>query len=316
MAFFRFTDEIPSGLSPILLPGEQLVTAVHAHWARLLKPIAITALVLGIAIFFDANLTHESQPVGNFLWFAFFVSLAWLGWKLLEWRHDWFAATDKRLLLRYGLITHKVAMMPLLKVTDMSYERTVPGKLLGYGRFIMESAGQDQAMRTVEWVRRPDETYRAICAVIFNIGPPPGTATVVEIEDDGTGSGPPVDGGNGSGNGSGGPGGPDGPAGPEDSGGAADEAGSSAPRYGTPSYPDVPPIHSPIQDRLDQHSRAIPIRRKRGGETLYQSEDIRRRRRSPNTDPVPIWTGDRASHRAKDKAKERAVDRPHDPGDD
>ena len=74
----------------------------------------------------------------------------------------------------------------------MSYVRSIPGQLLGYGRFIMESAGQDQAMRTVEWVPRPDETYRAICAVIFNIGPPPGTTTVVEIRDDGTGAGPPA----------------------------------------------------------------------------------------------------------------------------
>ena len=145
MAFLRSTDEIPSGLSPILLPGEQLVTAVHAHWARLLKPIAISVLALGIAMFFDANLTHESQPIGNFLWFVFLLSLIWLGWHILEWRHDWFAATDKRLLLRYGLVTHKVAMMPLIKVTDMSYERTIPGKLLGYGRFVMESAGQARA---------------------------------------------------------------------------------------------------------------------------------------------------------------------------
>ena len=307
MAFLRTTDEIPSGLSPILLPGEQLVTAVHAHWARLLKPIAISVVALSVALFFDANLTHESQPVGNFLWVVFILSLAYLGWHILEWRHDWFAATDKRLLLRYGLITHKVAMMPLIKVTDMSYERTVPGKLLGYGRFVMESAGQDQAMRTVHWVRRPDETYRAICAVIFAIGPPPGTTTVREIEDDGTDSGPPANGANGPDNGADGPGGPGGPAGPKDSRGPAGDEGSG-PRYGTPSYPDVPPIHSPIQDRLDRHSRAIPIRRKRGGETLYESEDIRRRRRSPNTDPVPIWTGDRAT--------DRTSNRPHDPGDD
>ena len=304
MALIRRTDEIPAGLSQILLPGEQLVTAVHAHWARLIKPIAICVAIFAIALFFDANLTHESQPVGNFLWFVFFLSLAWLGWNIAEWRHDWFAATDKRLLLRYGLITHKVAMMPLIKVTDMSYERTIPGKMLGYGRFVMESAGQEQAMRTVEWVPRPDQTYRAICADIFNIGPPRGTMTVREIVEDDTGSGPPAEGGNGPDNGAGGPGGSGGPAGPEDSGGAAGDEGSGAPTYGTPSYPDVPPIHSPIQDRLDQHSRAIPIRRKRGGETLYESEDIRRRRGSPNTDPVPIWTGD------------RDLNRPHDPGDD
>lgn len=310
MAFLRTTEEIPAGLSPILLPGEQLVTAVHAHWARLFKPVAICLVALAIAIVVDANLTPASQPVGNFLWIVFFVTLLYLGWEIIQWRHDWFVATDKRLLLRYGIITHKVAMMPLIKVTDMSYVRSIPGQLLGYGRFVMESAGQDQAMRTVEWVPRPDETYRAICAVIFNIGPPPGTAMVVEIKEDDTGTEPSSEGGNGPDNGSGGsggsggPGGPGRPGGPEDSGGATGDEGSGAPRYGTPSYPDVPPIHSPIQERLDRHSRAIPIRRKRGGETLYQSEDIRRSRRSPNTDPVPIWT------------KDRANDRAHDPGDD
>lgn len=86
---------------------------------------------------------------------------------LLAWRRDWFVATDKRLLLFYGLLTRRVAMMPLSKVTDMSYSRSLPGRLLGFGRFVMESAGHDQALREVNWVPRPDEHYRAICAEIF-----------------------------------------------------------------------------------------------------------------------------------------------------
>jgi hypothetical protein len=60
-------------------------------------------------------------------------------------------------------------MMPLMKVTDMSYERSVPGRLLGYGRFVMESAGQDQALHEVNWVPQPDDHYRAICAEIFGV---------------------------------------------------------------------------------------------------------------------------------------------------
>ena len=88
---------------------------------------------------------------------------------MAEWRHDWFVATDKRLLLFYGFITRKVSMMPLIKVTDMSYERSVPGRLLGYGRFVMESAGQDQALHEVNWVPEPDHNYRVICAEIFGV---------------------------------------------------------------------------------------------------------------------------------------------------
>ena len=43
----------------------------------------------------------------------------WLLWRVLNWRRDWFVATDKRFLLFYGFIRRKVAMMPLLKVTDV-----------------------------------------------------------------------------------------------------------------------------------------------------------------------------------------------------
>jgi hypothetical protein len=172
-------------------------------------------------------------------------------WKLLEWRHDWFAATDKRLLLRYGLVTHKVAMMPLMKVTDMSYERSIPGQFLGYGRFIMESAGQDQALRVVNWVPQPDETYRAICAEIFHIAPPP---TLVTEEPDA------ADGGAGH--------------------GAAGGTGG-----GSVGYPDVHRTHNPVQDRLDSYSRAVPIHPPRDGEA-YDREDVHRRRRGADTGPI------------------------------
>ena len=120
----------------------------------------------------DSNVTKSTQAVGTIFWWIFFALLVRLLWRLLDWSHNWFVATDKRLLLRYGLISHKVAMMPLIKVTDMSYVRSIPGQLLGYGQFVLESAGQDQALREVKWVPNPDQTYRDICAEIFHIVPP------------------------------------------------------------------------------------------------------------------------------------------------
>ena len=44
-------------------------------------------------------------------------------------------ATDKRFLLFFGFIRRKVAMMPLLKVTDMTYDRSLLGRIVGYGTF-------------------------------------------------------------------------------------------------------------------------------------------------------------------------------------
>ena len=64
----------------------------------------------------------QPQPV-LFWWGA----AGWLVWRVLNWRRDWFVATDKRFLLFYGFIRRKVAMMPLLKVTDMTYDRSLLG---------------------------------------------------------------------------------------------------------------------------------------------------------------------------------------------
>ena len=164
-------------LDRYLLDGERLVTAVHQHWGKVAEPVASAVAGLVVALWVDAHVTASLSLLGNVVWWVWFALVGRALYRVAEWRHDWFVATDKRLLLFYGFITRKVSMMPLMKVTDMSYERTVPGRLLGYGRFVMESAGQDQALHEVNWVPEPDHHYRVICAEIFGVSghlqPPP-----------------------------------------------------------------------------------------------------------------------------------------------
>ncbi|TQM64641.1 PH domain-containing protein [Humibacillus xanthopallidus] len=280
-------DEVPAGLEPILLPGEKLVTAVHAHWVSVAEPIVSMFLGLIVAIWVDSNVTHSTQAVGTIVWLGFIFLVLRMLWQLADWHHNWFVATDKRLLLRYGIITHKVAMMPLIKVTDMSYVRSIPGQFLGYGRFVLESAGQDQALREIKWVPHPDETYRAICAEIFHIAPPPGPV-------DGDDADPDLD----DFGDTGGPGGPGAP-GAGGSTGYGGYPGAVPGGYVPPvspitttrqssdsAYPDVHGTHDPIQERLDSYSRAVPIQKRKDGETVYESEDIKRRRRGADTGPI------------------------------
>lgn len=153
-----------------VLPHENVVIATRRHWARLLEPILTT-----VAAFFLVGAVVMSTPVDvrgtvQWLWVAWFLVAGRLAWKWLEWRYEWFVATDKRLLLLYGLVVHRVSMMPLKKVTDMGYSRSPLGQVLGYGRFDMESAGQDQALRTINFVPSPDDTYRTLCDTIFTPG--------------------------------------------------------------------------------------------------------------------------------------------------
>jgi len=157
------------GLERYLLDGERIVVAMHQHWAKVAEPVASVLAALVVVTWLDTELPRGAGLFADLIWWAWFAVLGRTLWRLANWRHDWFIATDKRLLLTYGLFTNKVAMMPLAKVTDMSYSRSLVGRVMGYGQFLMESAGQDQALRRVSYVPHPDRTYRAICAELFGV---------------------------------------------------------------------------------------------------------------------------------------------------
>jgi hypothetical protein len=157
-------------LDRYVLTGERVVVATRHHWAMLLEPVATTAAGLLVVVWLLVQAGPSAGDGLMVLWLLWLVLVARLAWKLLEWRNEWFVATDKRLLLLYGLITHKVAMMPLTKVTDLNYGRSLTGRVLGYGQFLLESAGQDQALRQIDWVARPEATYRRICDTLFGPG--------------------------------------------------------------------------------------------------------------------------------------------------
>lgn len=148
-----------------LLRGEHTVVVTRRHWVKLTGPAVAVTLALALTLWVAA-----SGTVGNGLNLVLVLLgmvAAWAGWRWLEWRKEWFIATDRRLLRTYGILTQRVAMMPLAKVTDMSYDRSILGRLLGYGQFVMESAGQDQALSEITFVPDPDEKYQAMCETIF-----------------------------------------------------------------------------------------------------------------------------------------------------
>jgi uncharacterized membrane protein YdbT with pleckstrin-like domain len=91
----------------------------------------------------------------------------WLLWRVARWYVDRFIVSDRRIMLVNGIIARKVAMMPLAKLTDMSYKRSTIGVLLGYGTFVLESAGQDQALSRIDYVPRPNELFREISELLF-----------------------------------------------------------------------------------------------------------------------------------------------------
>jgi membrane protein YdbS with pleckstrin-like domain len=161
------TDRVPDRVNKYLLPHERQVVSVHQHPAVLIRPIFEVLVGLAIAGWASNSVAHGNNTVILVIWILWALLLLRLLWKVFEWSENYFVITSQRLLLTQGLLTRKVNMMPLAKVTDMSFERSPMGQLLGYGQFIVESAGQDQALRNVDLLPYPEQLYLEVCGLIF-----------------------------------------------------------------------------------------------------------------------------------------------------
>ncbi len=172
------TDDSRSRLGKYLTDGERIVVATHRHWFCIAEPLGTATLsLLLIAIAFAAGAPVSIIEFLLVAWLVVFVRSMIRVW---EWNMEWFIATDQRLLLVYGFIIRKVDMLPMSKVTDMTFRRSVMGRLFGYGTFVLESAGQDQALSDLHFIPDPNETYLKIVATIFKTGDPDELAEDVE----------------------------------------------------------------------------------------------------------------------------------------
>lgn len=150
-----------------LLDTERRVIRVRRHWACLLWELfEAVGLLLGVVMLSYLLPVGSAIPV-NILWYAGLLVLMHFTYKLLDWYVERIVVTDKRFMITHGIITSEVQMMPIGKVTDLTYERTVLGRLFGYGTMVVESAGQIQALNRIEYLPNPEEVFDAISQLVF-----------------------------------------------------------------------------------------------------------------------------------------------------
>jgi membrane protein YdbS with pleckstrin-like domain len=161
-------EEASSLVSRYLFPTEKFRGEWKKHWIHLLPEIGASAgatFALGWLVGWLAknNLTGM-VTLAVLVWLGI---MGWAGWRVADWYNDRFVLTNKRLMVINGLVTRTVGMMPLVRVTDMKYQQSPLGRMLNYGTFVVESAGQDQALREVKPLPNPNELYLRIVEEMY-----------------------------------------------------------------------------------------------------------------------------------------------------
>ena len=146
--------------------GEVVVDEVRHHWVAFIRPgIEGTA---ALALLVAAPFVHV-----NVAWF--FLVVAFLlgahgAWGAVRELRDRFVITNMRVFRVHGVLSQHLATMPLSRILDISVRKPLHGRLLGFGHFCFESAAQEQGLRDIKYVGRPDERDLAIQRVVQRSG--------------------------------------------------------------------------------------------------------------------------------------------------
>jgi membrane protein YdbS with pleckstrin-like domain len=161
-------DEPSSVVQRYLFPTEKFRGEWKRHWIQLGREILIGLVATLLMGYATGYMAKHNIPTGvTIVIVVWLVVLFWLSWRIGDWWFDRFILTNKRVMVVSGIVTRKVAMMPLLRVTDMKYVQSPLGRILRYGTFELESAGQDQALRRVENLPNPNELYLRIVEEMY-----------------------------------------------------------------------------------------------------------------------------------------------------
>ena len=122
-----------------LMPGEQIMYRANLHWIIYAAPLffGLVGIVIVVSSFGNRYQAPLEGLGGLFLIVAGLLGLSrWIISRTSE-----FAVTNKRVVIKVGLIRRHTLELLLAKVESIGVEQAVLGRILGYGTIVVVGTG-------------------------------------------------------------------------------------------------------------------------------------------------------------------------------
>jgi len=143
-----------------LAPGERIVFCTRLHPIVFGSNAFFAACVIGVVALIEARNELAPGTVAT-LWLAgVVIALASLLPPFLRWRTSEFAVTDRRVLVKVGLLSVHTLELLLPKVEAIGVDQPLLGRLLGFGT--LRIVGTGGTVEEFERVARPEALREAV----------------------------------------------------------------------------------------------------------------------------------------------------------
>jgi uncharacterized membrane protein YdbT with pleckstrin-like domain len=124
---------------------EHVVIHTRTHVKAMILPALAFILIAASVGAGAALIPREARPIGQLAIALLGVVLAiWLVLlPFLRWRTTTYTITNRRLITRSGILTKIGKDLPLNRINEVSYERSVIDRMLGCGSLNVQTAAED-----------------------------------------------------------------------------------------------------------------------------------------------------------------------------
>jgi uncharacterized membrane protein YdbT with pleckstrin-like domain len=129
----------------LLGQDETVVMLLRPHVKRLFGPVILLLVVAPVATFAAGlvpNGSVQSWARGLIALAALLVVLRWTVAPFVTWWNTIYVITNRRLVMRHGVLTRSGHDMPLSRLNDVSFTHNIFERMIGCGTLTVESAGE------------------------------------------------------------------------------------------------------------------------------------------------------------------------------
>ena len=152
----------------LLSDGETIALESHPHWKKLVLPVLAFLAVFGLAGFLLAvvgDRTAQYVIVGV----AVVLLVVFAVVPFLRWRTTLFVITDRRVVVRTGILSRTGRDIPLSRVNDVTFSHNLLERILGCGTLVVESAGERGQVQLTA-VPRVEQVQRTLYELVEKAG--------------------------------------------------------------------------------------------------------------------------------------------------
>jgi len=131
----------------LLTDDEHVVYDMRPHWRVLFYPAVALVLIVFVTVLLISFVPDSTDWLRYIVLAIALVALVrWVVTPLIRWATSQYVVTNRRVIVRTGIVARQGRDMPLQRINDVHFDVGIIDRMLGCGDLIVESAGETGQM--------------------------------------------------------------------------------------------------------------------------------------------------------------------------